>query len=280
MKLWILGKRGILSSAMRRKCEEKGIEFVATSRREVDLHQEEAIQAQFETLSFTHVINCAAYTAVDKAEEEEERAHALNARAIETLAKYANSYRKKLIHFSTDYVFDGKEKGYGEEAATAPLSIYGKSKEAGEKLLKKHHPEACLIRTSWLFGKEGNHFVKTMIRLMQEKEMIRVVDDQWGRPTYADDLAEAALTLLDASGTYHFANAGETTWHGFAEAIKKSLEENNVSLKCQQVNPISTEDFGVIAKRPASSILKTENFSPPHWEEGLEEVIRHALKTK
>lgn len=280
MKLWILGKRGILSSAMQRKCKEKGIDFVATSRKEVDLHQEEAIKSQFETLSFTHVINCAAYTAVDRAEEEEERAHALNAQAIGTLAKYASSCGKKLIHFSTDYVFDGKEKEYGEEAATAPLSIYGKSKEAGEKLLKKHHPEACLIRTSWLFGKEGNHFVKTMIRLMQEKEMIGVVSDQWGRPTYADDLAEAALTLLDASGTYHFANAGETTWHGFAEAIKKSLEKNNVSLKCQQVNPISTEDFGVIAKRPASSILKTENFSPPHWEEGLEEVIRHALKTK
>ncbi|QVL55966.1 MAG: dTDP-4-dehydrorhamnose reductase [Simkaniaceae bacterium] len=280
MKLWILGKRGILSSAMQRKCKEKGIDFVATSRKEVDLHQEEAIQAQFETLSFTHVINCAAYTAVDRAEEEEEKAHALNARAIEILAKHANAYRKKLIHFSTDYVFDGKEKGYGEDSETAPLSIYGKSKEAGEKLLKKYHPEACLIRTSWLFGKEGNHFVKTMVRLMQEKEMIGVVSDQWGRPTYADDLAEAALTLLDASGTYHFANAGETTWHGFAEAIKKSLEKNNVPLKCQQVNPISTEDFGVIAKRPASSILKTENFSPPHWEEGLEEVIRHALKTK
>jgi len=280
MKLWIIGKRGILSSAMQRKCKEKGIDYVATSRREVDLYQEEAIKSQFETLSFTHVINCAAYTAVDRAEEEEEKAHALNARAIETLAKYASSYGKKLIHFSTDYVFDGKEKGYGETAATAPLSIYGKSKESGEKLLKEHFAGACLIRTSWLFGKEGNHFVKTMIRLMQVREVIGVVSDQWGRPTYADDLAEATLTLLDASGTYHFANAGETTWHGFAEAIKKCLEEKNVSLKCQHVNPISTEDFGAKAKRPVSSILKTESFSPPHWEEGLEEVIRHALELK
>lgn len=280
MKLWILGKRGILSSAMQRKCKEKGIDYVVTSRREVDLQYEEAVKAQFETLSFTHVINCAAYTAVDRAEEEEEKAHALNARAIETLAKYARFHGKKLIHFSTDYVFSGKEKGYGEAAATAPLSIYGKSKEAGEKLLKKYHPEACLIRTSWLFGKEGNHFVKTMIHLMQEKEVIGVVSDQWGRPTYADDLAEATLTLLDASGTYHFANTGTTTWHGFAEAIKNSLEEKNVFLKCQQVKPISTEDFGAKAERPASSILKTENFSPPHWKGGLEKVIRHALKAK
>src|SRR5690606_5926641 len=151
---------------------------------------------------------------------------------------YAKTYGKKLIHFSTDYVFDGKEKGYCENASTAPLSVYGKSKEAGEKYLQKHYPEACLIRTSWLFGKEGNHFVKTMMRLLRENEKVDVVSDQWGRPTYADDLAEAALSLLDASGIYHFANAGETTWHGFAEAIKKKLEENNVSLKCQKVAPI------------------------------------------
>jgi len=279
MKLWIVGKRGILASAMQRKCQENGIDYIATSKREVDVLQEDAVQAQFETLSFTHVINCAAYTAVDQAEDEEEKAHALNAQAVETLAKCASAHGKKLIHFSTDYVFDGKASGYGEEAVTSPLSIYGKSKEAGEKLLQKYYPGSCLIRTSWLFGKEGNHFVKTMIRLMRERKELGVVSDQWGRPTYADDLAGATLSLLDASGTYHFANSGETTWHGFAEAIKKCLEEKSVSLKCHKIHPISTEEFDAKAERPKSSILKTEKLSPPHWEKGLEEVICHALKS-
>ncbi|MCB1109884.1 MAG: dTDP-4-dehydrorhamnose reductase [Chlamydiia bacterium] len=280
MRLWIIGKRGILSSAMQRKCQEKGIDYLATSRKEVDLEHLEAVDAQFKTLMFTHVINCAGYTAVDRAEEEEEKALALNAEAIETLAKLSKMHGKKLIHFSTDYVFDGKEKGYDVQAVTAPLSVYGKSKEEGEKRLKQYYPEACLIRTSWLFGKEGTHFVRTMIHLMQEQEMVGVVNDQWGRPTYADDLAEAALSLLDASGTFHFANLGETTWHGFAEVIKKKLEEVCSPLKCQKVQPISTAEFGAKAKRPPSSILKTEAFSPSHWEKGLEEVIRHVIATQ
>ena len=280
MRLWIIGKRGILSSAIQRKCKEKGIDFIATSRKEVNVEDDEALRAQFGTLHFTHVINCSGYTAVDQAEDEEDKAYALNADAIERLAKLTKAHGKRFVHFSTDYVFDGAEKSYGEGGETAPLSAYGKSKEAGEKHLKEFHPEACLIRTSWLFGKEGNHFVKTMIRLMQEKESLGVVSDQWGRPTYADDLAEATLSLLDASGIYHFASAGETTWHGFAEAIKRKLEEQKVVIKCQQIHPISTDDFGAKAKRPPSSILQTKSFSPTHWEEGLEEVIRHVVATQ
>ncbi|MCB1107103.1 MAG: dTDP-4-dehydrorhamnose reductase [Chlamydiia bacterium] len=278
MKLWIIGRNGMLSRALQRKCREKGIDFVATSRKEVDVEDEAALKAQFETLHFSHVINCSGYTAVDLAEEEKERAYALNAEGVALLAKLSALHKKKLIHFSTDYVFDGKEKEYHEEAETAPLSVYGKSKEEGEKLLHKHHPQALLIRTSWLFGKEGNHFVKTMIRLMQEKEEVHVVDDQWGRPTYADDLAEETLTLLDDSGIVHYANHGETTWHGFAEVIKKKLEEKKVAFKCQKIKPISTKTFDAKASRPLSAILKTKRFSPRHWEEGLEEVIDHVTQ--
>lgn len=280
MRLWIIGKRGLLASAMQRKCREKGIDYIATSRKEVDLENKEALKAQFETLRFTHIVNCGGYTAVDQAEEEEDKAHALNAEAIALLAKLAKAHGKKLIHFSTDYVFDGKEKGYHEEANTAPLSTYGKSKEAGEKHLFEAHSDACLIRTSWLFGREGSHFMKTMIRLMRENTSVRVVNDQWGRPTYADDLADAALSLLDASGIYHFANAGETTWHGFAEKIKEGLEQKDIPIKCQKVEGITTEEFGAKAARPVSSILETKNFSPPHWEERLQEVIDHVLATE
>ncbi|MBF5059843.1 dTDP-4-dehydrorhamnose reductase [Candidatus Neptunochlamydia vexilliferae] len=275
MKLWIIGKRGLLASAMRRKCLEKGIDHVATTRKEVDVEDEKSVRAQFETMHFTHVINCSGYTAVDQAEEEEARAFALNRDAVALLAKLAQEHGKKLIHFSTDYVFDGEKEGYQTGDPTAPLSIYGKSKEAGEKEL---HPEACLIRTSWLFGQEGSHFVKTMIRLMEQQETLSVVNDQKGRPTYADDLAEAALSLLDASGTFHFANEGETTWHGFAETIKRKLEEKNHPLRCHTIEPVTSEKFGK-AKRPASSILLTENLQPPHWEKGLEEVLAHAFES-
>lgn len=279
MKLWIIGKRGLLATALQRKCQEIGIDFIATSRKEVDLIDTQGVQAQCETLSFTHIVNCAGYTAVDQAEQEEEKAHALNATAIGFLAQCAHTHGKKLLHFSTDYVFDGEDKRYQEDAKTAPLSIYGKSKEAGEKMLFENHPQACLIRTSWLFGKEGNHFVQTMIRLMEQEETIRVVNDQWGRPTYADDLADAALSLLDAEGIYHFANQGETTWYGFAQAIQDLLEKEKFPLKCQQVEGITTAEFGALAPRPSSSILETKSFSPPHWEKRLQEVIRHVIAT-
>lgn len=279
MRIWIIGKQGMLSQAMQRKCLEKGIDFVASTREELDLENEEAVSAQFETLMFTHVINCAGYTAVDQAEDESEKAHALNAEAVALLAKLSKEKGNKLVHFSTDYVFDGEKEAYGEEDEKAPLSEYGKSKEMGERFLMEHYPQALLVRTSWLFGKEGNDFVKKMIKLMEEKESISVVNDQRGRPTYADDLAEAVLSILDESGIYHFANEGETTWHGFAESIQKKLKEKK-DLRCQKVDPISNEEFGAKAKRPASSVLRTEKFSPPHWEVGLEEVLNHALESK
>ena len=279
MKVWIIGKWGMLSRAMQRKCKENGIDFIASTREELDLENEQAVRAQFETLMFTHIINCAGYTAVDQAEEEKEKAYALNAEAVALLAKLSKEKGNKLIHFSTDYVFDGEKEAYSEEDERAPLSEYGKSKEAGERLLMEHYPEALLIRTSWLFGREGNDFVKTMIKLMNEKESLNIVSDQRGRPTYADDLAEAVLLILDESGIYHFANEGETTWHGFAERIQKKLEEKK-QLCCKKIEPISSEDFGARAKRPASSVLLTEKFSPPHWEAGLEEVLAHALEPK
>ncbi|MDJ0651924.1 MAG: dTDP-4-dehydrorhamnose reductase [Simkaniaceae bacterium] len=279
MKIWIIGKQGMLSQAVQRKCLEKGIDFIASTREELDLENKEAVIAQFETLRFTHVINCAGYTAVDRAEDEKEKAHALNAKAVALLAKLSKKKGNKFIHFSTDYVFNGAKKAYGEEDEKIPLSEYGKSKEMGERFLMKHYPDALLVRTSWLFGKEGKDFVKKMIELMDEKETISVVSDQRGRPTYADDLAESVLSILDESGIYHFANEGETTWYAFAETIRKKLKEKK-DLRCQEVKPISSEAFGAKAKRPAFSVLRTEKFSPPHWEVGLEEVLNYALESK
>lgn len=279
MKVWIIGRRGMLASAMKRKCEEEGIPHFVTSRKEVDLENEQAVRAQFDTLNFTHIINCSGYTAVDQAEEEKEKAHALNAEAVALLAKLSKKKGNKLIHFSTDYVFDGEKEGYTVSDERAPLSEYGRSKEAGESLLFEHYPEALLVRTSWLFGKEGSHFVKKMIELMDEKEELSVVSDQKGRPTYADDLAEAVLTILDNSGTFHFANEGEATWHEFAEAIQKKLAEKK-NIRCKKVEPISSEEFEAKAKRPRSSILEVDHFSPRHWSLALEKVLEHALRSK
>lgn len=279
MKVWIIGKRGMLASAMRRKCEESGIPYVATTRKEVDIENEAAVRAQFETLHFTHVINCSGYTAVDQAEEEVEKAHALNAEAVAVLAKLAKENGKKVIHFSTDYVFDGEQEEYNNDDLCNPLSAYGKSKEAGERVLFEHLPEALLIRTSWLFGREGNHFVNKMVALMEKEEELQVVNDQMGRPTYADDLAEAALSIIDHSGIYHFANEGATTWHGFAEAIHKKLQEKK-EIRCRKIEPVTSSAFGAKAPRPRASVLSTTHFSPKHWEVGLEEVLDHAFGLK
>lgn len=279
MKVWIIGRWGMLARAMQRKCQQKGIPYFMTSRKEVDIKSEEALRAQFETLEFTHIINCSGYTAVDQAEVEKEKAHALNGRAVGLLAKLSQEKGNRLIHFSTDYVFDGEKEGYREDDEKAPLSEYGKSKELGERLLFEHYPEALLIRTSWLFGREGKDFVKKMMTLMDEKEALHVVSDQKGRPTYADDLAEAVLSMLDDAGTFHFANDGETTWHEFAETIQKKLSQKK-KIRCKKVEPISSDEFETKAKRPRSSVLETDHFTPRHWVLALEEVIEHALRPK
>ena len=269
----------MLSQAIQRKCRERGIPYIATSKEEVDPENERAVQMHFETAPFTHVINCAAYTAVDQAEKETTKAYRLNASAVALLATLSKKRGNKLIHFSTDYVFDGVKGRYVETDQTAPLSAYGRSKEAGEQLLLKHCPHALLIRTSWLFGKEGLNFVTKMITLMGEKETMTVVNDQKGRPTYADDLAAETLSLLDASGLYHFANEGETTWYGFASAIWETLQYQGKT-RCQSIEPISTETGKGLAKRPCSSVLLTQKCSPRHWKEGLKEVIEHATLTE
>ena len=279
MKIWIIGKWGMLAQAIQRKCREKRIDYIATTKEEVDITNEQSLRAQFETLAFTHLINCSGYTAVDRAEQESKQAYALNAQSVALLAILSNERKNPLIHFSTDYVFDGKKGYYKEHDERAPLSEYGKSKEFGERLLMEYYPQALLIRTSWLFGKEGSSFVTKMIAMMKNQERISIVDDQIGRPTYADDLAEATLSILDRSGIYHFANKGAITWYDFAQIIQKKIDGNK-SIRCQQIQPISSKDFKREGQRPLSSILLTEKFSPRHWEIGLEEVLHHALGSK
>lgn len=230
---------------------------------------------------FDGIINCAAYTAVDKAEEESDKAHLINATAVENLVSLARQKNAYLIHISTDFVFDGqKNTPYMEHDKPSPLGHYGHSKLAGEHHALEYE-RSLVIRTSWLYSSYGNNFVKTMIRLGQEKESLGVVYDQTGTPTYARDLAKAILQIIDlssekgtlATGTYHFSNEGVCSWYDLAHAIMKTKK-----LKCR-VHPIQTKEYPVPATRPTYSVLnknkikKTYNLAIPHWYDSLLECL-------
>lgn len=230
--------------------------------------------------SIDYCINCAAYTAVDKAETESETVFLVNADAIAILAKICCKNNTQLIHISTDYVFDGTSKQpYKETDTTCPVSVYGKSKLQGEDLAIQHCPSAIIIRTAWLYSSFKNNFVKTMLRLMKEKDSINVVSDQFGCPTYAADLALVIMQIIQSDkskenpGIYHYTNAGTTSWYEFAVAIK------NLSGSSCAVNPITTAQYPTPAKRPGYSVLDTtkikETFavSIPNWEESLEKCL-------
>ena len=257
-----------------------GFKFLFVAREELPIDNEDAVKKYFATHAIDYCINCAAYTAVDKAESEEENTFSINATAVANLAKTCEENKTQLIHVSTDYVFDGTaNKPYKETDRTNPVSVYGQSKMQGEELAQKNDPSTIIIRTSWLYSSFKNNFVKTMLRLMKEKESINVVNDQFGCPTYAADLAAAIMQIivsgksLENPGIYHYTNAGITNWYEFALAIKKLTGSN-----CN-VNPITTAEYPTQAKRPAYSVLDTTKITStfglaiPAWEESLKRCL-------
>ena len=227
------------------------------------------------------VINCAAYTAVDRAEQEKDMAFQINGEAVGVLAAVCKEHDTKFIHISTDYVFDGTATvPYKEDSPTNPQSVYGASKLEGEKQALQFNPDTIIIRTSWVYSEFGKNFVRTMLKLMKEKEEINVVNDQFGSPTYAADLAEAILQIIvnlsihtsprtTHGGIYHFSNEGVISWYDFAVAIKEITGSN-----CK-INPIPTSQYPTAAKRPAYSVLDTSkiqqifNIKLNGWEESL-----------
>ena len=238
----------------------------------------DAIDELFSLHHFDFCINCAAYTAVDKAESEKENAFEINATGTANLAAICKKYNAVLIHISTDYVFNGENAdGYVEEDLTGPLNVYGETKLAGEKLAIAINPSTIVIRTSWVYSSFGKNFVKTMMKLMQEKEQLNVVCDQIGSPTYAADLAEVIFKIINSSnpvpGIYHYSNKGIISWYEFAQAIQ---EIGNYPCK---VNPIPSSDYPVPAKRPGFSILKTNKIESafaiiiPNWKDSLKKCM-------
>lgn len=275
----------MLGSHFTRLLKQKKIPFVANDYNELDITQLEPVSEFVRKEKITHVINCAAYTQVDKAETEQKQAYLVNAIGPHNLALAAQQHGARLIHFSTDYVFDGKGKSpYTEEQLCAPIGAYGMSKLAGEIKILDEHKNPCIIRTSWLFGFFGKNFVETMLRLMNEKDQLRIVSDQVGRPTYCQDLAEAALVLLDEEGIFHFANANETSWHKFAVEIYQQAKKLQLPLKVKSIDPILTHEYPTAAQRPPYSTLSTgkfENFSrksPRPWTEALYDYLLNYKK--
>ncbi len=261
-------------------------QFIFVDRTIVDLSKPETIQAVLEKHQPDAIINTAAYTAVDKAETEKELAYTVNAKSVEMMSAYAASKNIPFISFSTDYVFTGTAtEPYTTNTSIAPLNFYGSTKADGESLAIAANPNAIIIRTSWVFSSHGNNFVKTMMRLMKERDSLNVVADQKGRPTYAKDLAIATMKMIEAidvgkniKGIYHFANQGETTWFDFAKKIQATA-----GLTCD-VNPIQTADFPTPAKRPAYSVLDTSKIEKdldiqiPHWETALQSCYNEIIK--
>jgi len=269
----VTGCKGQLGTALQSLLKEKAIYL---DRDELDLTDEKAVKNYFSAHSFERVINCAAYTAVDRAEGDAENAHKVNALAPLYLAKYG----KHIVHISTDYVFDGTNcKPYTEEDKTNPVSVYGKTKREGEINVLENAQSAIIIRTAWLYSPHGGNFVKTMRKLGEQKESLNVVFDQVGTPTNAYDLAEAIVAALpqirnDEKEIYHFTDEGVCSWYDFAREI---MEQSKLPCK---VYPIESKDYPTPATRPHYSVLNKAkikqrfNITIPHWQEGLAKCLK------
>ncbi|NOY22870.1 MAG: dTDP-4-dehydrorhamnose reductase [Acidobacteria bacterium] len=278
-EIWLTGAAGMLGRQIAEELAHCNIAFIGTDA-EVNIADSKVVMNFMARHRFKRIINCAAYTAVDRAENEPDIAMAVNGTAPGILGEAAARRGTRVIHISTDYVFDGlSNKPYREIDAPNPVSVYGQTKLAGESALTEACKTAAIIRISWLYGIYGRNFVETMLNLLNEKEEIRVVADQLGAPTYAGRLARNIVDLIEREdlpqGIYHYQDKGRISWYGFAREIqKKGLIRGILTKKCR-IMPVTTEEFITVAKRPAFSVLNTEklqktlNFVVADWKENL-----------
>lgn len=256
-KLLISGANGQLGRELAEKKSPDGIEMIFLDREAMDFLKPEKFKEIFDHYRPDYFINCAAYTAVDKAEEDKETCMQVNGHSLKQLAIETKRRGCKLIHISTDYVFDGMSPvPYNTDDQPKPLNSYGASKLLGERLAQENDPYCVIVRTAWVYSIFGNNFVKTMLRLLSSRDQISVVSDQTGSPTYAADLAEALLTVILSPkwspGIYHYTNSGKISWFDFAEAVRESLQSS-----CKII-PITTSEYPTAAKRPMFSLLNSE----------------------
>ncbi|WP_428087771.1 dTDP-4-dehydrorhamnose reductase [Candidatus Thioglobus sp.] len=282
MRILVTGKNGQLGQSIHKVItkNKKVNEFIFVDKEELDLNKEEDITNYFDCNNFNVIINCAAYTAVDKAQQQQQLANQVNHLAVKQLAEIAKKQQIKLIHISTDYVFDGKsDKPYKETDTANPINVYGKTKLSGEMALQKAMPvNAIIIRTSWVYSEFGNNFVNTMLRLGKEHNELNVVSDQIGSPTYATDLAKIILKIIDnkdyqkkgqSTQIYHYSNKGKISWYDFSKEIFKLAK-----IDCM-VNAITTKQYPTPAKRPRNTlmnkdkIIKEFNMNIFNWKKSL-----------
>lgn len=283
----VTGSNGQVGSEIKELSKNYSYNFFFTNRLNIDITSKDSIKSFCQTNNINVIINCAAYTAVDKAETDIENADLINRKAVKNLAVVSKELNIKLIHISTDYVFDGtNHKPYTENDKTNPKSIYGKTKLDGEnELIVINPPNSIIIRTSWVYSYYGNNFVKTMLRLGREKEELGVIYDQVGTPTYAKDLAKTILEIIPQIENskveiYNYSNEGVLSWYDFAKEIMKMAK-----LNCK-INPIETKDYPTPAKRPYYSLLnkskikKEFNIAIPYWKDGLDDCLKRLGERK
>lgn len=281
MKILITGAGGQLGREWVHFLGDSSHNVVPLGSSDLDISDSDAIHTRFSDEKPDLLINCAAYTNVDGAEDHQEEAHAVNEIGVQNLAHACKRHRVYLVHFSTDYVFEGSRadqkklpNGYDEEYPPAPQNVYGISKRGGELAIEKFADKWIIIRVSWLCGRYGNNFIKTMLRLAKEKNKLRVVDDQMGSPTYCFDVVKKTMRLveMDQAGYFHITSKGATTWHDLTKEIIR-LSGSNAALEA-----VSSEEFQMKAARPAYSLLNTHKIeqlglSPIGWKEGLKKLL-------
>ena len=293
--IWVVGSRGMLGTELCRQLNDAGIDFVGTDR-ELDFLDTRALEAFVSggtegpagkvlgRTSIRWIVNCAAYTAVDKAEDEAELCGRLNTEGPANLARLATGLGVAMLHISTDYVFDGTgTRPYREDDPLGPTGVYGKTKAEGELAVASACARSVILRTAWLYGRDGPNFVYTMLRLMGQKDSIGVVMDQRGTPTWAVDLARAILTILRSEkpryGLYQYTDGGETNWYEFALEIERLGLERGILAKDCRVEGLSTAQYPTKARRPAYSVLSKEKIvadyavAVPEWRESLRAFI-------
>ncbi len=286
--IWIIGCNGMLGREVAEFFQKNKIPFVGTDI-ECDITDISALTGFAQNKNITWIINCSAYTNVDKSEEEEPKAYLINAAGAANIAQTAASIGAKLIHMSTDYVFNGKGSSpYKENDVKQPLGAYGRTKSAGEDLVAENAANHFIIRTAWLYGKHGNNFVHTMLRLFAEKDSLNVVSDQRGTPTWAGTLALLINTIIqvdsDKYGIYHCTDEGETTWYDFACAIQNYASNAGLISKKIPIHPVPSSEYPTKTERPKYSVLSKEkiktqfSFIPQNWDAVLNDYIKDRSK--
>ena len=288
MKIILIGNQGMLGRDLQPRLEYAGFNLKGLDIDELDITRSDDITLCFESFGPNIIINCAAYTAVDKAESEPDIAFSINKDGPANLANACEKFNIPLVHLSTDYVFDGNAKRpYREEDPVNPLGVYGRSKWAGEEAVRSCLKKHIIVRTSWLYGVHGHNFVKTVLKIAHDKDEIKVVADQKGCPTWTKDLSDALVNLTERIhndlsgilwGTYHFCGDGSTTWYEFTQAIVNEVSKRSV-IKPLRVIPIMTSEYPTPAKRPmwsvmdCSKIKKIFNIHPEKWKNGLTSML-------